>query len=467
VNITINEASNSYTYELYQGANMISSISKSSSSHTFSNIDIGNYSVKSIKADGCFDISNFTITEPTLLQATSVKLFNITTCNGSILNGSLQAAGSGGVAPYQYSIDGGNTYQDEDSFSVSVEKTYDIVVKDANGCTTTTSVAVGFDQEIEYEITQEDIICLGDTDGKISINLTNDQGYTVTYSLDGSNYQTSPNFNGLAIGTYDLWIKKENAFHVCETQKTIDIEQLIYLQLSAETDFSCEGASNIIIAQVDPIYQNDVTYILDGNINQTSGIFENISKGMHTVTVRHNDYGCSDVPIEVMVEEYVPITFEVIETDINEYSVVASGGNPGYEYSFDSPDDFSADNVLDLRATRETRDYIFYVKDERGCVVEQTIFLEFLDIVIPDFFTPQGDGINDTWYPINIEIYPNISVKIFDRYQRLIASYEGNQHNWNGYYKSKPLPSGDYWYVVRLNDALDNREFKGNFSLVR
>ena len=467
VNITVNESSNAYTYELYQGGNMITSIDKSSNNHTFSNLDIGNYSVKSIKADGCFDITPFTIIEPTLLQASSNKLFNITTCNGSILNGSVQAAGTGGVPPYQYSIDGGSTYQDEDSFSVGTEKTYDIVVKDANGCTTTTSVAVGFDQEIEYEITQEDIICVGDSDGKISVNLTNDQGYTVTYSLDGTNYQTSPNFNGLAIGTYDLWIKKENAFHVCETQNTVEIEQLIYLQLAAETDFSCEGASNIIIAQVDPIYQNDVTYSLDGNINQTSGIFENVGKGMHIVTVKHNDYGCSDAPIQVMVEEYIPIEFEVVETNLNEYTVNAIGGQPAYEYSFDSPNDYSANNVLDLKSTRETRDYVFYVRDERGCVAEKTIFLEFLDIEIPDFFTPQGDGINDTWYPINIEIYPNISVKIFDRYQRLIASYEGNQHDWDGYYKSKALPSGDYWYVIRLNDASDNREFKGNFTLVR
>ena len=163
----------------------------------------------------------------------------------------------------------------------------------------------------------------------------------------------------------------------------------------------------------------------------------------------------------------MPITFEVVETDINEYTVVASGGEPGYEYSFDSADDFSANNILDLKNSRETRDYVFYVKDQRGCIAEKTIFLEFLDIVIPDFFTPEGDGINETWYPINIEIYPQITVKIFDRYQRLIANYEGNTKSWDGNYKGNPLPSGDYWYVVRLNEATDNREFKGNFSLVR
>ena len=297
--------------------------------------------------------------------------------------------------------------------------------------------------------------------------MTANQGYTVTYSMDGTNYQASPVFNGLAKGSYDVWIKKENNFHTCETQKTIEVKQLIYLDLQASTDFSCEGASNMIIAQVDPIYEGQVTYILDNSISQSTGIFENVGKGSHTVTVKHNDYGCADAPITLQVEEYRPLSIELVNSDINEYMIQASGGEPGYEYSFDSDTDFGPSNVLDLKPIGESRDYTFYVRDQKGCVAEKTVFIEFLDIEIPDFFTPQGDYINDTWYPINIELYPNISVKTFDRYQRLIASYQGNTHSWDGNYKGKPLPSGDYWYVVRLNDTGDNREFKGNFSLVR
>ena len=467
VEITINEDSASYTFELFKNGSMINSIVKTLNTHTFSNLDIGNYEVRSTNADGCFDVSDFSIDEPTLLTSSSTKLYNITTCNGEIMNGSLEASAAGGTPPYEFSIDGGQNYQVENSFSVATERTYDITVKDANGCTSLTSVDVGFDAEIEYSISQEDVICVGEKDGKVNINLTNDQGYTVSYSMDGTSFKTSPSFSGLEKGTYDIWVKKENAFHTCVSQKSIEVEQLIYLELKAETDFSCEGASNIIIASVDPIYDDEVTYTLDGGLTQDSGIFENVSKGKHLVSVRHKEYGCTDAPVEVEIEEYTPITFSIVETNINEYTVVASGGSPAYEYSLDSDDDFGSNNILDLTSTRETRDYSFYVKDQRGCIQEKTVFLEFLDIEIPDFFTPQGDGINDTWYPINIEIYPQISVKIFDRYQRLIASYEGNTRSWDGNYKSKPLPSGDYWYVVRLNESSDNREFKGNFSLVR
>ncbi len=466
VEITINEDSDSYSFELYQNGNLMASENNTTSkTHTFSNLPIGNYSVKSINEGGCFDISDFTVTEPSLLVATSSLIEDVAICNGTIVNGTVQAFGSGGIAPYEYSINGGTTYQVEDIFSVSTEKTYEITVKDANGCIKTTNVSVGFIPEMVYEIIKEDIICVGDTDGKINVNLVNDQGHTVTYSIDGINYQSSPNFNGLAKGVYELLIKKERGSNICESSNTIEIEQLIFLELTATTDFSCDnGGGSVIIAQVDPIYQNDVTYHLDGSTSNTLGIFENVGKGSHSVTVTHNDYGCSDEPIVLDIEEYTPIVFNVINTNMNEYTVDASGGLPGYEYSFDNDDDYSFENVLNIR---ESRDYIFYVKDEKGCVLEQTMFLEFIDIEIPDFFTPEGDGINDTWYPINIAIYPNISVKVFDRYQRIIGNYKGTQYAWDGTYNNKKLPSGDYWYVIKLNESSDNREFKGNFTLVR
>jgi gliding motility-associated-like protein len=373
-------------------------------------------------------------------------------------------SGAGGTLPYTYSIDDGATYQTADLFSVPTEKTYTLTVKDANGCLATANVNVGFDQEIVYTVATEDIICPGDKDGKITVNMTNNQGYKISYSLDGSAFQASPEFGNLPRGTYNLTIKKELELNVCETTKPYEIKQLVDLKLEATTNFSCDKGGNLIVAKVDPIYDNMVTYTLDGLLSQASGIFENISAGQHTVTVRHNDYGCTDDPVVVFVEEYNKIEFTIENTAVNEYTVIATGGIPGYEYSFDNPGNYSSNNVLRIR---KSKDYTFYVKDSKGCVEQQTVFLEFLDIEIPDFFTPQGDGINDYWYPINIEPYPNISVKIFDRYQRLVAEFKGNTSAWDGSYDKKALPSGDYWYIIKLNENSDNREFKGHFSLIR
>ena len=91
VNVTINEDSSSYTFDLYQGSNLLSSVTKSNPEHVFTGLDIGNYSVRSTNADGCFDVTDFSISEPTLLEASVVKLYDASMCNGEVMAGSLSA----------------------------------------------------------------------------------------------------------------------------------------------------------------------------------------------------------------------------------------------------------------------------------------------------------------------------------------------------------------------------------------
>jgi gliding motility-associated-like protein len=96
-----------------------------------------------------------------------------------------------------------------------------------------------------------------------------------------------------------------------------------------------------------------------------------------------------------------------------------------------------------------------------------TIEMEFIDIEIPNFFTPDGDGLNDFWKPRNIEQFPEILIKIFDRYGRVVADDIVNKAGWDGLYKENELPTGDYWYVIKLKGENDDREFVGNFTLYR
>jgi gliding motility-associated-like protein/uncharacterized repeat protein (TIGR01451 family) len=467
IDIQVNEPSSNFTYELFQGVNLLSSFGPTAvDNYEFNGLDIGTYDVKVTNASGCFDIQKVIISEPTLLQATNSVLDNIMPCNGNVLSGRIEVTASGGSPVYEYSIDNGVNYQADNIFNVSTEGSHIITIRDSHQCTTTTTAIVDFDEDIQYNVTKEDIVCLGDADGKISVNVTNNSaGNTLSYSINGgTTYQSSPNFNGLTKGDYEIIVHKVKGVNSCETTENVSIDQLVNLEMTATAEYSCEGGTNQVIATVDPQYENEVMFTLDGSISQASGLFEAVSDGQHTVTAVHTSTGCTDSPITVTVEAYTPVVFNIIESGINEYTVVASNGEPDYEYAMNDVNAFSSSNIFKIFNSGL---FTFYVRDTKGCIVEKAIELEFLDIEIPNFFTPDGDGNNDTWYPRNIEIYPNITVTIFDRYQRLIADFKGNQSSWNGEYKSKLLPSGDYWYVVKLNDPNDNREFKGNFTLYR
>ncbi|MBG6111524.1 gliding motility-associated-like protein [Flavobacterium sp. CG_9.10] len=81
----------------------------------------------------------------------------------------------------------------------------------------------------------------------------------------------------------------------------------------------------------------------------------------------------------------------------------------------------------------------------------------------PKFFTPNGDSFNDIWKIkfSNLEI--GLTVKIFDRYGKLLKELIQNA-TWNGMYNGQELPATDYWFVVT---RANGKEYRGHFSLKR
>ncbi len=94
------------------------------------------------------------------------------------------------------------------------------------------------------------------------------------------------------------------------------------------------------------------------------------------------------------------------------------------------------------------------------------MYVEFIDLCIPNYFTPNGDGVLDTWGPGCASQYKDMAFSIFDRYGRKVASL-GVGQKWDGKYQGKELPSGDYWYVIKLNEQRYDRDFVGHFTLYR
>ena len=104
--------------------------------------------------------------------------------------------------------------------------------------------------------------------------------------------------------------------------------------------------------------------------------------------------------------------------------------------------------------------------DANGCESELEIEREYMKSTPPNFFTPNGDGQNDTWDPDMYRSYPNLTADIYDRYGRYITTIKSGEV-WDGRYKGKELPSGDYWYIWKTNEEGDDQSYTGNFTLYR
>ncbi len=144
-------------------------------------------------------------------------------------------------------------------------------------------------------------------------------------------------------------------------------------------------------------------------------------------------------------------------TDSQNTISVQTTGNGDYEYSIDGINYQDSPVFSDL----SSGEYTIYVNDKKGCgVVTDEVFL----LTYPKFFTPNGDGFNDTWKIKFSSHEPELKVTIFDRYGKFIKQLNLENDSWDGKYNEHDIPSDDYWFVViRAN----GKEYKGNFSLVR
>jgi gliding motility-associated-like protein len=75
------------------------------------------------------------------------------------------------------------------------------------------------------------------------------------------------------------------------------------------------------------------------------------------------------------------------------------------------------------------------------------------NLVIPNTFTPNGDGYNDLWNIQALAGYPRCMVSIYNRYGGLIYQSRGYSRAWDGTYNGSQLPTGTYYCIINLKNG--------------
>lgn len=151
-----------------------------------------------------------------------------------------------------------------------------------------------------------------------------------------------------------------------------------------------------------------------------------------------------------------------VDPDQNNIEIFMDG-NSNYEYAINDGE-FQDDPIFnDVPPGINT----VIINDKNGCGITDSI--EFLVVGYPKFFTPNGDGSNDTWSIKGIETLENPMVFIFDRYGKLITQLD-EFGQWNGTYNGTPMPSTDYWFkfeYIQSNELVVASTRKTHFTLKR
>ncbi len=84
----------------------------------------------------------------------------------------------------------------------------------------------------------------------------------------------------------------------------------------------------------------------------------------------------------------------------------------------------------------------------------------------PKFFTPNGDGFNDTWNIKCLSDDTSAMIYLYDRYGKLLFQFKPSENAWNGTFNGRLLAGNDYWFVADyLNSNMQETQYKSHFSL--
>ncbi|MCL6266326.1 T9SS type A sorting domain-containing protein [Flagellimonas myxillae] len=226
-----------FTYHLLdENGNTLVSVTD----NLFENLPPGNYSVRVIDDVGDTNESNIiAISEPD--EISIITTVSEIGCWGSNY-GIIEVTASGGVAPYQYGING-NELTNANLFSGLPSGSYDVRVVDSNGCETNASVEVNLPPALELvEIATTNVSCMGLNDG--SLTITGIGGQTPhRYSLDGVTYVEEKTFSGLTAGLYIVFLKDQT--------DCIQIETQILIEEPTDTDFDNDGIGDSCDEDID------------------------------------------------------------------------------------------------------------------------------------------------------------------------------------------------------------------------
>ena len=137
-------------------------------------------------------------------------------------------------------------------------------------------------------------------------------------------------------------------------------------------------------------------------------------------------------------------------------------GSGNYEYKIDDFP-FQDSNVFNNVWPGE---HLISVNDKNGYCNPAPINAVIINY--PKFFTPNGDGFNETWNIPHLALTnPNAPINIFDRYGKFIKQISPSTDGWNGMYNGNPLPATDYWFTVDYSEKGVAKIFKAHFSLKR
>lgn len=423
------------------------------------NLCPGSYNILVTDNNGCIQTGQITIGEPNPLIA-SASIVTQPSCNNSC-NGSIFTVVSGGTPGFTYAWNPSSITGT--SGSSLCAGSYSVLVTDTNGCT----ISV-FDTLIDPPIlsitgTVTPASCSTVADG--AINTTTSGGTPglvapgYTYQWSGGSTATSASLSNISTGTYTVIVTDSKN---CTDTADFVVNASITITLNAGPDTSACALNSITLNGTanagtsvqwvqlpnppGPVVGNTATVTITPPVGTTQYVMIGTNSGCtltDTITVTSNPLPTPDAGTSGSIFPGYTVTLGGAPTN-------PSGGTVYWTPGTGMTDSTVANPIVSPTVTTT---YTVYETTAFGCMAMDTITVEVLpEFVIPNGFSPNGDGWNDVWQIDMIYLFPECEVEVFNRWGEPLFYSIGYNTPWDGTFRGKPVPVGTYYYLIRLHD---------------
>ncbi len=441
--------------------------------NSFSNLVAAAYTLHVKDGNGCIKDTVVNIAQPAAI-APAVQVKNIT-CSGSLSDGSITVAPTGGVAPYVYALDAG-AYGSVNQFNNLTAGTYTIHIKDANGCEKDTVVTLLNPADIALTAQVVPVTCFGGNDGQIALTITGGTS-PYTYQLStGQQYGPVPNtaytFTGLgAANNVQVRITDQNG---CVDDTTVSITSPAAIVLNAQvSDMACYGIIDGSIAIHATGGNGQFEYGLSQNDLQADAVFYNLAGGHYIVYVK-DIKGCrAEIPVVLNAPD-APLSVDMDIDSVfctgpgNDGAITAliKGGTSPYTYIWST-----GDVTLKISNLPEGA-YTLYVTDSKGCkdtALAQVGSRGCCQVHVPNAFTPNNDETNDWFRVLNYGRVYEFEMMVYNRLGQQVFASVDPEKGWDGRFLGQPAEIGTYYYMIRYRCEIDHQKklMKGDVILIR
>lgn len=260
-----------------------------------------------------------------------------------------------------------------------------------------------------------------------------------TFQITDSNGKIVTGDADLEIGTNIFDVKITSALGCYQIVKlSLTLNEKPKINLPIEKEF-CDSDGT----PLDAGFVKDYIYLW--NTGETSHEIKADKEQTYTVKVT-TPAGCTNIA-NVIVKKSKQAEIKNIIINNSEATVVMSIAGE-YLFSLDQSNWQTSNKFSNLKNGA----YTVFVKTNLGCDLG---FKSFTIFSLSNIFTPNNDGVNDTWKIPGIENYPNSEIRIIDKNGTVVVEQitKGEAYEWNGESNGRKLPTDSYWYQIRVSDG--------------